>query len=151
MVLADATGHGEVPAIRRVCQRRCGRYDTGEGRRRWRALDVGTVQAVVEADAPRVFCPEHELSWRMRSGRGRCCLCACFYASVPANDRGSRRWMRPRIEIHQMTVTFPGSGSVHGCQSVRGGPQCPGGNLEEFLHTCFASTFLHHGQACLDG
>lgn len=27
-----------------VCQHRCGRYDTGEGRRRWRALDVGTVQ-----------------------------------------------------------------------------------------------------------
>ncbi len=41
-----------------VCQRRCGRYDTG-GPRRWRALDVGTVQVVVEADAPRVFCPEH--------------------------------------------------------------------------------------------
>ena len=32
---------------------------TGEGRRRWRALDLGTVQAVVEADAPRVRCPEH--------------------------------------------------------------------------------------------
>jgi len=42
-----------------VCQRRCGRYDNGEGRRRWRALDLGTVQAVVEADAPRVSCPEH--------------------------------------------------------------------------------------------
>ena len=41
-----------------VCRRRCGRYDTGEGRRRWRALDLGTVQAVVEADAPRVSCPE---------------------------------------------------------------------------------------------
>jgi len=42
-----------------VCQRRCGRYDSGEGRRRWRALDLGTVQAVIEADAPRVSCPEH--------------------------------------------------------------------------------------------
>ena len=42
-----------------VCQRRCGRYDAGEGRRRWRALDLGTVQAVIEADAPRVSCPEH--------------------------------------------------------------------------------------------
>ena len=42
-----------------VCRRRCGRYDTGEGRRRWRALDLGTVQAVLEADAPRVCCPEH--------------------------------------------------------------------------------------------
>jgi transposase len=42
-----------------VCQRRCGRYDSGEGRRRWRALDLGTVRAVIEADAPRVSCPEH--------------------------------------------------------------------------------------------
>ena len=31
----------------------------GEGRRRWRSLDLGTVQVVVEADAPRVRCPEH--------------------------------------------------------------------------------------------
>lgn len=42
-----------------VCHRRCGRYDAGEGRRRWRALDLGTLQAVLEADAPRVSCPEH--------------------------------------------------------------------------------------------
>jgi hypothetical protein len=27
------------------CRRRCGRYDAGEGRRRWRTLDLGTVQA----------------------------------------------------------------------------------------------------------
>ena len=37
-----------------ICRRRCGRYDAGEGRRRWRALDLGTVRAFVEADAPRV-------------------------------------------------------------------------------------------------
>jgi transposase len=42
-----------------ICQRRCARYDNGEGRRRWRALDLGTLQAVIEADAPRVSCPEH--------------------------------------------------------------------------------------------
>ena len=41
------------------CGRRCPRYDHGEGRRLWRALDVGTVQAFVEADAPRVRCVEH--------------------------------------------------------------------------------------------
>lgn len=41
------------------CGRRCARYDGGDGRRRWRALDLGTVQAVIEADAPRVRCPEH--------------------------------------------------------------------------------------------
>lgn len=42
-----------------ICRRRCPRYDGGEGRRRWRALDLGTVQAFAEADAPRVCCPVH--------------------------------------------------------------------------------------------
>jgi len=41
------------------CGQRCSRYDGGEGRRRWRALDLGGLQAYVEADAPRVSCPEH--------------------------------------------------------------------------------------------
>ncbi len=41
------------------CLRRCRGYDPGQGRRRWRALDLGTVRAVLEADAPRVSCPEH--------------------------------------------------------------------------------------------
>jgi transposase len=42
-----------------VCRRRCGRYDLGEGRRRWRALDLGTTLAYVEAEAPRVSCRRH--------------------------------------------------------------------------------------------
>jgi transposase len=42
-----------------VCRRRCVGYDQGQGRRRWRALDLGTVRAVVEAEAPRVRCREH--------------------------------------------------------------------------------------------
>jgi transposase len=41
------------------CRRRCARYDNGEGRRRWRGLDLGTVQVMLEADAPRVSCPQH--------------------------------------------------------------------------------------------
>lgn len=41
------------------CGRRAPRYDRGEGRRRWRALDVGGLRCFVEADAPRVACPEH--------------------------------------------------------------------------------------------
>lgn len=40
------------------CQRRCGRYDAGAGRRRWRTLDLGPMRAFVEADAPRVNCPD---------------------------------------------------------------------------------------------
>lgn len=42
-----------------ICGRPCGRYDFGEGRRRWRALDVGILRAYLEAEAPRVSCPEH--------------------------------------------------------------------------------------------
>jgi transposase len=41
------------------CRRRCPGYDLGEGRRRWRALDLGTTFAYVEADAPRVQCKRH--------------------------------------------------------------------------------------------
>ncbi|MFI5898561.1 ISL3 family transposase [Actinoplanes sp. NPDC051513] len=42
-----------------ICRRRCPGYDQGTGRRRWRALDLGTTRAYVEADAPRVSCPQH--------------------------------------------------------------------------------------------
>jgi len=42
-----------------VCHRRCPRYDHGEGRRRWRGPDLGLLRSFLEADAPRVSCPEH--------------------------------------------------------------------------------------------
>jgi transposase len=42
-----------------VCRRRCPGFDLGDGRRRWRALDLGTTFAYVEAQAPRVTCPRH--------------------------------------------------------------------------------------------
>ncbi len=42
-----------------VCRRRCPGFDLGEGRRRWRALDLGSRLAYVEGEAPRVRCPEH--------------------------------------------------------------------------------------------
>jgi transposase len=41
------------------CRRRCPGYDLGEGRRRWRALDLGTTFAYLEADAPRIECKRH--------------------------------------------------------------------------------------------
>jgi len=51
---------------RKGARRRCGRcgkrapwYDRGDGRRRWRGLDLGTVQVWLEADTPRVSCPIH--------------------------------------------------------------------------------------------
>jgi transposase len=41
------------------CERRSPWFDRGEGRRRWRGLDLGTVRVELEADAPRVRCREH--------------------------------------------------------------------------------------------
>ncbi len=42
-----------------ICRRRAPGYDAGDGRRRWRAPDLGLARAYLEADAPRVRCPEH--------------------------------------------------------------------------------------------
>ena len=68
------SGDGSGPALRLIVHVRphkrlasrcgiCGKkrpgYDQGQGRRRWRALDLGAVRACLEADAPRVSCPEH--------------------------------------------------------------------------------------------
>jgi transposase len=41
------------------CRRRCRRYDRGDGRRRWRGLDLGSTRVFLEAEAPRVRCGEH--------------------------------------------------------------------------------------------
>jgi transposase len=42
-----------------ICRRRSPGFDLGDGRRRWRALDLGTTLAFVEAEAPRVTCRRH--------------------------------------------------------------------------------------------
>jgi transposase len=42
-----------------ICAKRCPGYDQGEGPRRWRSLDLGTIPTYLEADAPRVSCTEH--------------------------------------------------------------------------------------------
>lgn len=42
-----------------VCGRRARGYDRGGGARRWRALDLGSSKAFVEAEAPRVVCRRH--------------------------------------------------------------------------------------------
>jgi transposase len=65
----DDTGQLAVTVHVRPCKRLAGRcpacgkkrpgYDQGQGRRRWRALDLGTVRAELEAAAPRVACPQH--------------------------------------------------------------------------------------------
>ena len=64
----DETAQAIVVSVRPVararnrcgrCGRRSPRYDNGEGRRRWRALDLGTTKVFLEAAAPRVRCREH--------------------------------------------------------------------------------------------
>ncbi len=66
----DYDEDGEVIVVsvrpRRATKRRWGRcgvrgarYDRGEGRRRWRALDVGPTRCYLEAEAVRVSCPVH--------------------------------------------------------------------------------------------
>ena len=64
----DPEGGELAVSVRPIARRRgrCGRcqapgkgYDTGRGRRRWRALDFGTVRVYLEAEAPRVRCREH--------------------------------------------------------------------------------------------
>lgn len=42
-----------------ICRRRCPGFDLGEGRRRWRTLDIGTTLCFLEADSPRVSCRRH--------------------------------------------------------------------------------------------
>jgi transposase len=64
----DEVARAVVVAVRPVakarsrcgrCCRRSPRFDNGEGRRRWRALDLGTTKVFLEADAPRVRCRDH--------------------------------------------------------------------------------------------
>jgi transposase len=57
-----------------VCGRRSPGYDGGDGRRRWRALDLGATRAFVEAEAPRVRCRRHgvvvaRVPWARRGSR----------------------------------------------------------------------------------
>lgn len=69
-VVEDVVIEGEVLVVRvrprarersrcGLCGRRSAGYDGGEGRRRWRALDLGATRAFVEAEAPRVDCRRH--------------------------------------------------------------------------------------------
>jgi transposase len=41
------------------CSRRSPRFDHGEGRRRWRAVDLGTTKVFLEPEVPRVRCRSH--------------------------------------------------------------------------------------------
>jgi len=57
-----------------VCGELASGYDQGEGRRRWRCLDVGVTRCYLEGAAPRVHCAEHgvvvaEVAWARHDAR----------------------------------------------------------------------------------
>ena len=42
-----------------ICGKKCSGYDQGNGKRRWRSLDIGNSYRVyLESDSPRVWCRE---------------------------------------------------------------------------------------------
>jgi len=59
IITAQVRLHARRAARCGICGRRSPGYDQGAGRRRWRALDLGTIRAEIEADAPRVQCTVH--------------------------------------------------------------------------------------------
>jgi transposase len=59
VLLAGVRPHRRFRSRCSRCQRHCPGYDSGEGRRRWRGLDQGTVKTYLVADAPRVECARH--------------------------------------------------------------------------------------------
>jgi transposase len=83
-----------------VCGRRCGGFDQGQGRRRWRALDLGTVRAWLEADAPRVRCATHgvvvaQVPWaRHGAGHTRAFDDAAAWLAVHTSKQAVRELLR---------------------------------------------------------
>jgi transposase len=83
-----------------VCGRRCGGFDQGQGRRRWRALDLGTVRAWLEADAPRVRCDTHgvvvaQVPWaRHGAGHTRAFDDAAAWLAVHTSKQAVRELLR---------------------------------------------------------
>ena len=85
------------------CMRRCPQYDKGSGRRRWRTLDLGSIRAFVEADAPRLSCPGHGVvvenaPWAHGQGRFtrafpvlcRSCAVACSRFTVTVDSTAGK-------------------------------------------------------------
>lgn len=82
------------------CSRRCAGYDRGGGRRRWRALDLGTVAVFLEGEAVRVRCPRHgvvvaEVAWaRADSGFTRAFEEQCAWLAVHTSRSAVSQLMR---------------------------------------------------------
>ena len=49
-----------------ICGKKCSGYDKGNGRRRWRAMDIrNSYKVYLESDSPRVWCREHGVTVQM--------------------------------------------------------------------------------------
>jgi hypothetical protein len=113
---------------RRPRKRRCGRceqpapgFDNGEGRRRWRGLDLGMVKVVLEADAPRVHCvdagrmgdggADHRPGGRLPD-KSNCGW--CFTKTSPSKRRA------PEARDHRQALSGRVLGSVRCGQVHRG-------------------------------
>lgn len=62
VLLARVRPHKSMRNRCGICSRRSPRYDSGEGPRRWRTLDLGTIETYLVAEAPRVKCPVHAVT-----------------------------------------------------------------------------------------
>jgi hypothetical protein len=106
----DDDAHAVVVSVRPVAKARsrcglCGHrspgYDLGDGRRRWRALDLGTTRVFVEAAGPTRLLP---IAWG--DGRGG--------AVGP-----TRRRPHPRLRRRRARGCCVGAASREGAESVR--------------------------------
>jgi hypothetical protein len=104
-----------------VCRRRCPGFDLGSGRRRWRALDLGTTFAYVEGDAPRASC---RANTRRTAGR----LPPTLQGSTPATlasarDCGRRFQSAQRARVSSYAPVSGGrcESSARGAIRQRGG------------------------------
>ncbi len=83
-----------------VCGARCPKYDAGGGLRRWRAMDLGSVRAWLEAEAPRVECAEHgvvvaEVPWaRHKAGFTKAFEDSVAWLATRCSKSAVCNWMR---------------------------------------------------------
>lgn len=81
------------------CEKPAPGYDPGR-RRRWRGLDLSSVKTYLEADAPRVECPDHgvTVAWvpwaRHNSGHTRCFDDQCAWLATVSSKSAVVELMR---------------------------------------------------------
>ena len=112
-----------------VCRRRSPGYDAGPGRRRWRALDLGTIRALLEGDAPRVRCRVHgvvvaAVPWT-RHDAGHTHAFDDQVAWLATQSSKSTVTELMRIAWRTVGRSSPGSGPTS-TASMTGSPDCDG-------------------------